>query len=237
VQNHLLEHAQRRKQEFMSRMKTLLGILKRTWNKLSPDTKAKLIIFGPIVVAVLVTIAIGGFDSHTGVSKPASSISKPVTSGPVTSVPKPITPEERQRENARIMKIVDDWQAKHPPEQEPPHHAQEEPQPQQQPMQPRIVRIDVQCDLCQSYGKSVADAITTALQQSDKFDYAYLDMFVDAHVVVTERDGSVYVDLLTGTGTRRMSQNIATFRKSRDVLDASMIANAIYEYTKVGVEP
>jgi hypothetical protein len=38
-----------------------------------------------------------------------------------------------------------------------------------QPTQPVApVRIDVQCDSCQSYGQSVADAISAALQQSDK---------------------------------------------------------------------
>lgn len=150
-------------------MKTLLGFLKRTWKKQSPDTKVKLILFGPIAVAVLVAF-IAAVLTDTSVSKSASSVSKPVTR------------EQQDRENARIMKLVDDYQAKHRSEE--------------QPVPPRIVRINVQCDSCQSYGKSAADAITTALQQSDKFDYAYFDMLVDTHVVVAERDGSVYVDFV-----------------------------------------
>lgn len=89
------------------------------------------------------------------------------------------------------------------------------------------VPIDVQCDSCRSYGESVADAVKTALRQSDKFDYAYLAS-VDTHVVVAERDGSVYVDLLTENGAQRITQNIATFHKSGDVFDANQIADAIY---------
>ena len=47
----------------MTRMKTLLGILKQTWDKQSLDTKAKLIFFGPIVVAVLIVMTIGTIDA------------------------------------------------------------------------------------------------------------------------------------------------------------------------------
>ena len=157
-------------------------------------------------------------------SQPVASVSKPVAT-PTT--PEPVRCNNcnaQQRENARIMKLVDDWLA-HPEARTPPQPTQEEPQAQPAP---QIVRIDVRCDSCQSYGTSVADAISTALQQSDKFDYAYLHMLVDTHVVVTERDGSVYVDLPTGTDTRRITQNIATFRNSSDMLDAKMIADAIY---------
>jgi hypothetical protein len=92
--------------------------------------------------------------------------------------------------------------------------------------------VHVECDSCQAYGNSVADAVTDALKQSPKFTYQYFDSWADAHVVVTEHDGSVYIDLLSGNGTQRNTQNIAIFRKSGDTLNAAMVADTIYAYSK-----